>query len=73
MSNRQGKMLISEELLVSALGLPVDTEIQDLYMADSGHYLVMIVSHPDLPAVSEGELLPRLSPTWERPVFNWGW
>ena len=61
---------ISYEVLRMVLGLPEDTEIRRVVDLDDGRYWEMerfrvVVSHPDLPSVLEGQALQQVDPVFE--------
>lgn len=80
---RQARLAISPELLKEMLYLPDDAEIFSAGVTiDPDGRLASVylhVGHPDLPALSEGETPPTVTPTYEmteRPqairMIDWG-
>lgn len=69
----KGRILISGGLMRERFGFPHDATFHSGEIFDSAE---VIVEHPDIPAVQEGEPLPLLCPTFRKQdeiVFiGWG-
>lgn len=73
------RMSITNELLIQALALPVDTRILGAEMSDDAREIILYVAHPDLQEhviAAQGDLPPLVWPSFRRQpamVFEkWG-
>ena len=55
-------------LLRELLQLPAEAAVRVVAMdiSDSIENFTVVVEHPDLPGIDEGERAPEISPVWER-------
>lgn len=72
------RLQITNEYLLDRLALPTDTRIIQAEMSDDSRDVVLYLVHPDLKpvALAEGELPPRIVPSFRRQsdvlMVDWG-
>ncbi len=57
---RVAKLRVSPDLLISALGLPSDTEVVGAQLSFSTDDIFLRIKSPHLPEVGEGEVIPTV-------------
>lgn len=70
-----GRFVLDYRLFAEALGLPELARVK--VIDDASRYYggaVIVIEHPDLPEVEEGEQIPEIMPLFEGgKLVDWGW
>ena len=68
------RMLIAEDMILQALGLPKGTHIKRIREYDGNLYAPgvyeMVLSNPELPKVNNGQIIPEALPVFENIVVD---
>ena len=66
----EGRIIVIRRLLLNALYIPRTTEIKQFLDGDKAGLFEIVVTHPKLPSVPEGEPIPLYKAQYERKLID---
>ena len=72
---KRAMVRVTKELLIDALKLPEDTEIISVHLNYEIYPSVIeiVVEHPELKQIDEGERIPIVNPRLEKIIYKFDW
>ena len=71
--NRVARVGITDRLLLDSIGFPDETLILNCERNYDNGTIELLVSHPELPEVEHGKIIPLTSPIIKKVVYEWDW